>query len=166
MRDHHERSWLYRKNANNDWRRYYLWDLHTYSRQYTKRPQNFLSVTSYTSKIWENVTNIKSACTSPGITTGKLKFRPIIAQTGTCTYSTNQVIAEYLKHIIYKNPFIIHNMQDFPSILKPKLLETDEGYVSYDVESLFTSKPVRETMYYTSLLRFTITTSWNQCLVS
>ena len=49
-------------------------------------------------------------------------------------------------------------MQDFPSILKPKLLETDEVYVSYEVESLFTNKPVRETMYK-SLLRFTITTS-------
>ena len=161
MLDHHERSWLYRKNANKDWRRYYLWGLYTYSRQYTK----ILSVTSYTSKIWENVTNIKSACTSPGITTGKLKFRPIIAQTGTCTYNTNQVIAEYLKPLIDKNPFIIHNMQDFPSTLKPKLLETDEGYVSYDVESLFTNKPVREIMYK-SMLRFTITTSWNQCLVS
>ena len=161
MLDHHERSWLYRRNANKDWRRYYLWGLHTYSRQYTKR----LSVTSYTSKIWENVTNIKSACTSPGITTEKLKFRPIIAQTGTCTYNTNQVIAEYLKPLIDKNPFIIHNMQDFPSTLKPKLLETDEGYVSYDVESLFTNKPVREIMYK-SMLRFTITTSWNQCQVS
>ena len=40
-------------------------------------------------------------------------------------------------------------MQDFSSILKVKPpLETDEKYVSYDAESLFSNIPVRETLNY------------------
>ena len=67
------------------------------------------------------------------ITTGKLKFRPIIAQNGT------------YKLLVDENPYIIRNTQDFPSILKVKPpLETDEEYVSNDVESLFTNIPVRD----------------------
>ena len=43
------------------------------------------------------------------ITTEKLKFRPIIAQTGTYTYNAAQVIAEYLKPHVDENPYIIRN---------------------------------------------------------
>ena len=83
------------------------------------------------------------------ITTEKLKFRPIIAQTGTCTYNAAQVIAEDLKPFIDENPYIIRNTQEFPSILKGEPpLETNEKYVSYDVESLFTNIPVKETINY------------------
>lgn len=83
------------------------------------------------------------------ITTDKLKFRPIIAQTGTCTYNAAQVIASYLKPLTDENPNIIRNTQDFPTMLKEQPpLDIDEEYVSYDVESLFTNIPVKETIDY------------------
>ena len=83
------------------------------------------------------------------ITSEKLECRPIIAQTGTYTYNTAQVIVEYLKPLVDENPYIIPNMQDFPSILKAEPpLETNEEYVSYDVGSLFINIPIRETTNY------------------
>ena len=83
------------------------------------------------------------------ITPEMLKFRPIIAQVGTCTYKAAQVVAKYLQPLISDNPYIITNTQHFPDMLK-KLppLRDDEEYVSYDVESLFTNVPVRETIDY------------------
>ena len=64
-------------------------------------------------------------------------------------YNTSQVTAEYLKPLVDENPCIICNTQDFPSILKAEpLLETDEEYLSYDVEFLFTTIPVRQTINY------------------
>ena len=85
---------------------------------------------------------------SPDIAaTEKFKFWPIIAQTGTYTYNGAQVIAEYLKPLVDENPYIIRSMQDFPSILKAEPpLQIDEEHVSYDVESLFTIIPVKETI--------------------
>ncbi|XP_066917454.1 uncharacterized protein [Clytia hemisphaerica] len=78
-----------------------------------------------------------------------LKFRPIIAQTGTYTYGAAQVIAEYLKPLCSENSYIIRNTQDFPSILKEQeTLSPNEEYVSYDVESLFTNIPVKDTITY------------------
>ena len=83
------------------------------------------------------------------ITIEKFKFRPIIAQTGTYTYNAAQVIAEYLKPLVDESPYVIRNTQDFPSILIAEpTLETDEEYVSYDVESLFTNIPITETINY------------------
>ena len=80
------------------------------------------------------------------ITSEKLEFQPIIEQTGTYTYNTAQVIVKYLKPLADENPYIIRNMQDFPSLLKAEPpLETDEEYVSYDVGSFFTNIPIRET---------------------
>lgn len=83
------------------------------------------------------------------ITTDKLKFRPIIAQTGTYTYKAAQIIAKYLKPLVSDNPYIINNTQQFPSMLKEQPpLQEDEEYVSYDVESLFTNVPVKDTIDY------------------
>ena len=78
-----------------------------------------------------------------------LKFRPIIAQIGTCTYKAVQVVAKYLQPLISENPYIITNTQHFPDMIKqqPPLKENEE-YVSYDVESLFTNVSVRETIEY------------------
>ena len=42
----------------------------------------------------------------------KLNFRPIIAQTGTYICNVAQVIAEYLKHLVHENLYVICNMQD------------------------------------------------------
>ena len=83
------------------------------------------------------------------ITIDNLKFRPIIAQTGTYTYNAAQVIAKYLKPLCSGNNYIIRNTQEFPMSLKQQdPLLPDEEYVSYDVESLFTSVPVHETIDY------------------
>ena len=90
-------------------------------------------------------------CASPDIiTTEKLKFRLILGQTGTYTYNAAQVTAEHLKPLTDdENPYIIHNTQEFSSIIKAEPpLETDEEYVSYNAESMFTNIPVRETINY------------------
>ena len=81
------------------------------------------------------------------ITLENLKFRPIIAQTGTCLYSSAQVISEYLKPLYTNNEYIISNTQDFADIIRsqPKLQDNEE-YISYDVESLFTNVPIQDTI--------------------
>ena len=89
---------------------------------------------------FENINNI-----NPEL----LKFRPIIAQIGTCTYKAAQVVAKYLQPLISENPYIITNTQHFPDMTKQQPpLKGNEEYVSYDVESLFTNVPVRETIEY------------------
>ena len=76
-----------------------------------------------------------------------LRLRPIIDQTGTCYYNASKVIAEYLKPIA-NTEFIIADTQSFPTLLKDVTFEEDEEDVSYDVESLFTSIPIKETIEY------------------
>ena len=69
-------------------------------------------------------------------TVDSLKFRPIIAQTGTYMYKIVQVISEYLKSLYENNDFIIKNTQYFAQLIReqPPLEENDE-YVFYDVDS-------------------------------
>ena len=74
-----------------------------------------------------------------------LKLRPIIHQTGTCYYKTGNVIWKYLKPST-KNEFVINNTQDFPAILNNVPISEDEKDVSYDVESLFTNIPIKDTI--------------------
>ena len=83
------------------------------------------------------------------ITIEVLKFRPIIAQNGTYTYNAAQVIGEYLKPLTDNNDYIIRNTQEFASMIKnqPPLRENEE-YVSYDIVSLFTNIPIKETIDY------------------
>ncbi|XP_057316765.1 uncharacterized protein LOC130657781 [Hydractinia symbiolongicarpus] len=78
----------------------------------------------------------------------ELKLRPIIDQTGTCYYAASKVIASYLSPLA-KNEFVIKDTQKFPSMLQnlPPLF-ADEENVSYDIDSLFTSVPVKETVEY------------------
>ena len=82
------------------------------------------------------------------INSEKLKFRPIIDQTGTCSYNVAQVISQYLKPLC-KNEFTINDTQTFSANIKniPPLQE-DEEDVSYDVESPFTNIPINETIDY------------------
>ena len=47
------------------------------------------------------------------ITVDSLKFRPIIAQTGTYMYKRAEDISEHLKPLYKNNDFIIKNTQDF-----------------------------------------------------
>ena len=72
-----------------------------------------------------------------------MNFCPIIAQTTTYIYNATQVIAAYLKLLC------IRNTQEFPMSLKQQdPLLSDEEYISYYVESLFTNVPVHETIDY------------------
>ena len=78
-----------------------------------------------------------------------MKFRPVIAQTGTYTYNATQVIVKYLKSLCSGNNYIIRNTQKFPMSLKQQdPLLPDEEYLSHDVESLFANVPVHETVDY------------------
>ena len=68
------------------------------------------------------------------ITLENLKFRPIIAQSGTYTYNAAQVIDDYLKSLCSDNNYIIRNTQEFPKLLQQQdPLLPNEEYVSYDV---------------------------------
>ena len=78
----------------------------------------------------------------------RLKFRPIIDQTGTYSYNTAQVISQYLKPLC-KNEVKINETQSFAVDIKNiQPLQEDEEDVSYDVESLFTNIPINETIDY------------------
>ena len=76
-----------------------------------------------------------------------LKLRPIIDQTGTYVYDASKVAAQFLKPLA-KNEFTISDTLAFPELLKN--IENSDDYedVSYDVESLFTSIPIKETIDY------------------
>ena len=82
------------------------------------------------------------------ITVEKLKFRPIVDQIGTATYDAAKVISEYLKPLAF-NEYRINDCLKFPDMIKalPPLRKNEE-YVSYDVESLFTNIPLKETIDY------------------
>ena len=88
---------------------------------------------------FENVKNI---------TPQNLKCRPIIDQTGTFTYKATKVISSYLKPLC-QNEYSISDTQQFPNMLSnlPPFLEDKED-VSYDVESLFTNIPIKDTIDY------------------
>ena len=77
-----------------------------------------------------------------------LKLRPIIDQTGTHTYKASKLIAKYLAPLS-KNEYVIDNTLVFPSLIKKATVKLDdEEDISYDVDSLFTSIPVAETIAY------------------
>ena len=76
-----------------------------------------------------------------------LKLRPIIDQTSTYIYSASKVIANYLKPLA-KNNFIISDALSFPDMLKKAVNSEDYENVSYDVDSLFSNIPVKETIEY------------------
>ena len=67
-------------------------------------------------------------------------------QTGTYTYNAAQVISNYLKPLCI-NEYNIKDTLQFPQLLKDfPPLKDDGEYVSYDVESLFTNTPLKETV--------------------
>ena len=57
------------------------------------------------------------------------------------------MIAKYLKPLT-KNELVTTNTQQFPSLLNNVPLSDGEEDVSYDVESLFTNIPIKETIDY------------------
>ena len=52
------------------------------------------------------------------ITVDNLKFRPIIAQTGTYTYNAAKIISKYLKPLYNSNEYIINSTLDFPDMIQ------------------------------------------------
>ena len=74
-------------------------------------------------------------------------MHPIIDQTGTYVYNTSKVVAKYLWPLS-KNKYSIDDTLTFPDLLKNAEETNDYEDVSYDVENLFTSIPVKETIDY------------------
>ena len=73
-----------------------------------------------------------------------LKCRPIIDQTGIFTYKAAKVISNYLKQLC-QNEYCISDTQEFLDMLSNlQPLIDDEEDVSYDVESLFASIPIKD----------------------
>ena len=79
------------------------------------------------------------------ININNLKLHPIIDQTGTHLYDCSKVISQYLQPLAI-NEYTISDSLSFPDILRENLLDSNEEYVSYDVDSLFTSIPLGETI--------------------
>ena len=70
------------------------------------------------------------------ITVEKLKFRPIVDQTGTANYDAAKIIGEYLKRLAF-NEYKINNCLKFPDMIKASPpLQKNEEYVSYDVDPI------------------------------
>ena len=87
-------------------------------------------------------TNLKN------ITPQNLKCRPFIDQTGIFTYKAVEVISSYLKTLCQNKYFIsdTHQFRDMLSNLPPLLAK--EMDASYNVESLFTNIPIKDTREY------------------
>ena len=76
-----------------------------------------------------------------------LKLRPILDQSNTFTYNGPKIVSDYLQPLAQKE-FVIKDALLFAEIIKSYILDLDEKYVSYNLEGLFTSIPVSETINY------------------
>ena len=81
--------------------------------------------------------------TAKTLTLDHHKLHPIIDQTGTYIYNTSEVVAKYLRPIS-KNKFSIDDTLIFFDLLISAEESEDYENGSYNVESLFTSIPVKE----------------------
>ena len=82
------------------------------------------------------------------VTVDSLKLRPVIDQCNSFTSRAATFLSDYLKPLQDKE-FMLNDTLKFPDLIKklpPKGL--DEEDVSYDVEALFTSIPVADTIDY------------------
>ena len=71
----------------------------------------------------------------------------MIDQTGTYIYKASKVIGKYLKPLA-KNEYTISDTLTFPYLVKNASNSNEYEDVLYDVESLFASIPVEETINY------------------
>ena len=74
-----------------------------------------------------------------------MKLRPIIDQTGTHLYDGSNIIVQYIQPLAI-NEYTIFDSLSFPDILWENPSDSNEEYASYDVDSLFTSIPLGETI--------------------
>ena len=77
-----------------------------------------------------------------------LKLRPIIDQTGIYIYDASIVVVAKFLEPLARNEFTIRDTLAFPELLKNIGNSNDYEGVSYDVESLFSSIPIKETIDY------------------
>ena len=91
-----------------------------------------------------------------------LKLRPIIDKTGTYIYDASKIVAEFLKPLA-RNEFTVSDTLAFPELLKN--IENSDDYedVSYDVESLYTSIPIKKLLTISSI-RYIPKKLLNQCV--
>ena len=72
-----------------------------------------------------------------------IPLRPIISCVGSVSYETAKELSKILKPLVGNTPYSVQNTQDFIHSIQDIKLQDDECMVSYDVEALFTSVPVK-----------------------
>ena len=72
-----------------------------------------------------------------------IPLRPIISCIGSVSYETAKELSKILKPLVGNTPYSVQNTQDFIHSIQDIKLQDDECMVSYDVEALFTSVPVK-----------------------
>ena len=72
-----------------------------------------------------------------------IPLRPIVSSIGSVSYETAKELSKILKPLVGKTPYSVKNNKDFIQSIKDIRLQKDEFMVSYDVEALFTSVPVK-----------------------
>ena len=82
------------------------------------------------------------------INANNLKLRPITDQSNTFTYNATKIVSDYLQPLAQNEYVIIKGILLLAKIIKHDILNSDEEYVTYDVESLFTSIPASDTIDY------------------
>ena len=75
------------------------------------------------------------------ININNMKLRPIIDQTDTHLYNGSNIIPQYIQSLAI-NEYTSFDSLYFPDILPENPLDSNEEYVSYDVDSIFTSIPL------------------------
>ena len=99
-------------------------------------------------KDYKDYTKMEPVSSCPERLYAFAKTHKFVDQTRTYTYNAAQVISNYLKPLRI-NEYNIKNTSQFPQLLKDfPPLKDDEKYVSYDIESLFTNIPLKETIDY------------------
>ena len=73
-------------------------------------------------------------------------LRPVVATCGTSTYALAKSLAAVLKPLVGYSGRILRSTSDLIDVMKTVTVNDDELLVSYDVKSLFTSIPVKESI--------------------
>ena len=76
-----------------------------------------------------------------------MKLCPVIDQTSAHLYDCSKTTAQYLQPLAI-NKYTVSDTLSFHDILRENLLHSNEKYVSYNVDSLFTSISLGETIYF------------------
>ncbi len=83
---------------------------------------------------------------SPKIHKDGVPLRPIVNYTQTIAYRLSRDLADILKPLMGKTIHHTENSQELVKEMKKEKLEEDEMFVSYDVVSLFTKTPIRQSL--------------------